>query len=432
MPQSEESKLPVSGRARDEGRDFIMQTPAPTNANPRLPAAASPAADSGEHAHRLNRRTLVKAGAAGVLVVAGTGSLRAYDQGVFTTGEGPAYDPWRAWPPYVQRDGIAALVGAAILAANPHNTQAWQFALSTDRIEIHSDLSRAGGALDPFLREHTIGLGCALENLVLAARANGYEPAITYELDHPDQGATIATDLLPIAPSPSELYDAIPKRHTNRGPYRNEVLAPETLASLETQIADLSGVAVQWFTSDEERAQFATLVIDANDAIDRDDDQSDETRTWFRTSWDAIQKYRDGLTIDTGGMSALTRVIGKMIPGRFVPLDIPEGPIKGTPVFGLLVVTDDSDRTQQLNGGRAWQRLHLWATANGLAMQPVDSPLVRADRERSLGLSPDIGARMEALVRDGLRPILPFRLGYPERTAELAPRRSVASVIVES
>lgn len=394
-------------------------------------SSTKPSSTQREQPHRLNRRTVLTAGAIGVVAVAGSGGLRAYDQGVFATGEGAAYAPWRAWPPYVQRDGPAALVGAAILAANPHNTQPWQFAISTDRIEIRSDLSRAGGALDPFLREHTLGLGCALENLDLAARANGFEPHIGYDFGHPDQGATIAVDLTSGTPAVSELYDAIPKRHTNRGPYRSEPLPAETLTAMAAQIADLPDLGVQWFTTEADRSQFATLVVDANNAINDDDDQESETRAWFRTSWDAVQKYRDGLTIDTGGVSPFTRVIGKMLPGRFVPMDIPEGPIRGTPVFGLLVAADDIDRTQQVDGGRAWQRLHLWATSQGLAMQPVDSPLVRADRERSLGLPPDFGLRIDALVRDGQRPLLPFRLGYPERDAELAPRRSVESVSIE-
>src|ERR1700694_5303809 len=48
-------------------------------------------------AHGVSRRRLLQAagGVCGV-VVAGT-LYRAYDQGVFTTGEGPAYDAWREW-----------------------------------------------------------------------------------------------------------------------------------------------------------------------------------------------------------------------------------------------------------------------------------------------------------------------------------------------
>lgn len=126
----------------------------------------------------------------------------------------------------------------------------------------------------------------------------------------------------------------------------------------------------------------------------------------------------------------MTRFFGKMIPGRLLPLAVPEGPIKNTPVFGLIVAKESSDRSQQLDAGRIWQRLHLTATVNGLAAQPVDSPLVRADRERSLGLEPTFGESMQALTPSGWQPLLPFRLGYPKQETELAPRRSVESVVV--
>lgn len=63
---------------------------------------------------------------------------------------------------------------AAILAASPHNTQPWLFKVTGSSIELHLDTRRNVGALDPYLREEHLGMGCALENLMVAAPANGY------------------------------------------------------------------------------------------------------------------------------------------------------------------------------------------------------------------------------------------------------------------
>ena len=67
-----------------------------------------------------------------------------------------------------------ALVAAGVLAANPHDTQPWLFGVSANAIEIFADLSRNLGAMDAYVREMHLGLGCAIENMRLAAGPNGY------------------------------------------------------------------------------------------------------------------------------------------------------------------------------------------------------------------------------------------------------------------
>ena len=38
--------------------------------------------------------------------------------------------------------------------------------------------------------------------------------------------------------------------------------------------------------------------------------------------------------------------------------------------FGLLAMPDARDNAMRILGGRMWQRMHLWATTQGLAMLP--------------------------------------------------------------
>jgi len=110
----------------------------------------------------------------GLALAVATGTLyRASDQGVFSVGRGPAFEPWEAWRPDGSREP-EALVGAAILASNGHNVQPWRFRVGQAHVDLLGDPSRRTGAMDPVDRELWIGLGCALENLVLAARAAGY------------------------------------------------------------------------------------------------------------------------------------------------------------------------------------------------------------------------------------------------------------------
>src|SRR5271169_1472689 len=126
----------------------------------------------------VNRRAFFQGTGVIAIAVVGGGVWRADDQGVFSTGQGPAYEPWKNWRDEAT-DGPLKLVRAAILAASPHNTQPWLFKVSNSTIELHIDPRRNVGALYPYLREEHIGMGCALENLLLAAAAKGNAAAAT-------------------------------------------------------------------------------------------------------------------------------------------------------------------------------------------------------------------------------------------------------------
>ena len=111
----------------------------------------------------MKRRAFLKGVGVLTILVAGGVVWRAYDQGVFSIGQGPAYEPWKNWRMESSPKSLA-LVRAAILAANPHNTQPWWFKVEERRIELYADTVRNLGSFDPYLREMHLGLGCAVEN----------------------------------------------------------------------------------------------------------------------------------------------------------------------------------------------------------------------------------------------------------------------------
>ena len=152
------------------------------------------------------------------LLVAGTGALsyRVYDQAVLDPDGGRAFDPWRTW-----RDdrGPLGAVAAAILAANPHNSQAWAFGVSDEGIDVFADRARGTGSIDGYGRELHVGLGCAIENLVLAATARGLGPAVSLLPNGPNDDLVARVAFTPSVERRSALYEVIGDRHTNRGPY---------------------------------------------------------------------------------------------------------------------------------------------------------------------------------------------------------------------
>jgi hypothetical protein len=139
-----------------------------------------------------------------------------------------------------------ALVRPAILAANAHNTQPWLFELGTDCVDLFADTRRSMGAMDPLRREMVVPLGCALENFVLAARANGLDPAVTLLPDPADGTHVAKVDLSPGSRDVSESFLAIPERHTDRAAYDTaRAVDGSTLEEL-AGLNDESDITVAW------------------------------------------------------------------------------------------------------------------------------------------------------------------------------------------
>ena len=384
------------------------------------------------------RRRALKIAGGAALVGAGALAWRAFDQGVFSAGTGAAYEPWSNWdarPP----TGLLHLVHAAILAANPHNSQPWMFKVTDDTIDVYADTRRNIGAIDPDLREMTTGIGCALENLLIAAAHVGYATNVTLlpEAGNPAHAAHIR--LVSATPAPASLYDTIPRRHTNRGPYDTaRPISPEVLAQCSALGADLPDVRVLWFSTQEERQRIGDMIVAATEAIVADREQSADSAKWFRTSWQQLQSMRDGITLDAQSLPPLINAAAKILP-PLGPESADKAWLRATrerhvataAAFGLIAVPNARDNSMRIRGGRLWQRMHLWATTKGLAMQPLNQMSERADRERQLGIEPRFGNALKELVGDaGMQALMPFRVGYPTVEARPSPRRDLQSVLV--
>lgn len=375
---------------------------------------------------------------AGVVGLGGAGVVgwRASSQGVFEAGQGPAYAAWDEWN---RGSGPLVLVRAALLAANPHNTQPWRFAISSSAIDVYIDLARNTGAMDPFRREQRIGLGCAVENLLIAGQAKGYDPRLTI-LPHPNNPTLIARLDLGSGPeSNSRLYQAIPKRHTSRAPFdTSHAVAQETLSALDSAIADISGATMVWITSDAQKRQIGQLIVEGAQALAADTKQSSDSFRWWRDSWSDIQRYKDGMTIDASGASPLLIALGKILP----PLSREQNDqswiqltrdqyVKTAAAFGVVVVDDATDDVQRTQGGRLYQRLNLLAVTKGLGMQPLNTITERIDREKVLGLPARFQAGISSLLPPNVQPLMTFRIGYPTVEPPPSPRRPAEDVLTK-
>ena len=56
-------------------------------------------------------------------------------------------------------------------------------------------------------------------------------------------------------------------------------------------------------------------MVQATRAHVADDEQSRASFAWWRSDWDAVQRHRDGLTIDGVGLRPLVRALGAVTDG---------------------------------------------------------------------------------------------------------------------
>ena len=374
----------------------------------------------------MQRRAFLKRAGMLTILVAGGKVWRALGDAFPEFGEGPAFEPWRSWRADAS-EGPLALVHAAVLSSNAFNSQPWLFRVGPSRIEILADARRHLGAFDPYLRELHLSVGCALENLAVAARALGYRttvalpPGALAALPRDPRPVPVAAVDLAAAPGIRDaLFDAIPHRHTNRSAFDAGREVPESFVhELDLRSGGDENVRLFLFSAEEDRKRIADVIWDASRRLLADPGVAAGAGRWYRRTPDEMQRFRDGA------------YVGPPLPNAApVALMSYTDLMRTARLFGLIAVSDRYDRPQTIRAGRLWQRAHLLATARGLAARPANGAVEMIDHERRSGARPESSERLARWTGDSaLQPTFMFYLGYPTVAAPASPRRAIRDVL---
>jgi nitroreductase len=370
-----------------------------------------------------------------VVVVSGGIVYRGRQTGLFRAGKGAPYEPWQRFRDAAER-GPLALVAAAILAANPHNTQPWKFRVTADRIDVFADRSRHLGHMDPFLREMHLGLGCALENLVQASGAFGYRAEVSLlPTSDPDHVARVDLVAIPVQRSP--LHAWIAERHTDRGPYDpTRAVGAPLLASWRGERA--SGVRLLLFPRESDQGKlFLNETIRATEQIVGDSAMLHDSARWFRNTPAQIEAHPDGPSVLTAGLSRTIETLA--ILGPELSAEVGHGQwlaatrevhCRTAQGFGTLCVPARRDLRANLEAGRLWQRLHLMGAEHGVSMQPMNQLPEMVDRARELGVPKAAPVVDHLAARPGAEVTFCFRYGYGLGQPRPSARRSLGDVLL--
>ncbi len=306
----------------------------------------------------------------------------------------------------------AYLAFHAALAANSHNTQPWRFEFTGSRAVILPDLARATRVVDPDNHHLYASLGCAAENLMLAAAAVGSASAMTFLL----QPGGIEIDLVASQPAASPLFRAIAARQSTRVNFDGRPVSAADLAQLE-QAATVEGCRVIVVPDRRAIENMLGLMVAANDLQVSNAAFVEELRHWMRFNAASAIGHGDGLYSACSGNPTLPDWLGDIMFKRVFTAKAENAKCvqQVRSASGLAIfVSDRNDPMHWAQAGRSAQRFALQATALGLKVAFLNQVVEDAEYRSKLATLLGIGDhRPDLVMRFGYGPELPQSMRRP-------------------
>jgi nitroreductase len=289
---------------------------------------------------------------------------------------------------------------AAIAAPSVHNTQPWRFRIGGDTIDVFADRGRRLAVLDPDGRELLISVGAAILNLRVAILAHGRIPMLHLLPDRAEPDLAARVTLGPRIDPPATarmLAEAIPRRHTNRNPFKPIGVPADALADLcDAATTELGRLVI---VDSGVRDAVLDVVRIAEHRRRHDPAYWREMSDWTRTE----AGRGDGVPVEAfGPWDAL-----ETVPIRDFSVVRParrRGPatFESAPTIAVLYTVTDNPY-EWLRGGQALQRVLLTATVRGLASTLMTQPVEAPDLRRLLE-DQATGYAAQAVLRFGYGP----------------------------
>ena len=338
-------------------------------------------------------------------------------------------DPDGARQPWQTAKALAAETGGdprvfalahAILAPNPHNRQPWVAELATPgEITLYFDTARRLPETDPYDRQLTIGLGCFVELLSMAAAETGHRTEVTL---FPEGEPQPLLDERPVAHIRLVADSAVPRdplfaqvfaRHTNREAY--DTARPVASATLDDIVAAARSVHMAHATGAEQVAALRALSWAAMEIELRTYRTMKESVDLMRIGKAEIEANPDGISLG-GPLNEGLDLLGLM--DRQAMLD-PDSMVFSqgmaaqkvqfdTAMAFLWLATPGNARADQIAAGRDYVRMHLAVTEAGLALQPFSQAL--QEYEEMAGTHQEMRAALGIGDNETLQMFV--RLGY--------------------
>ena len=309
---------------------------------------------------------------------------------------------------------LGFLLRYAILAPSARNSQPWAFSVQQDRIHVIADLRRCQAVGDADRRELYISLGCALENLLVAAEHFGFRHGLSYfpEQRHEELVATVkfAPGGVPSGARAGATLSSILRRHNDNSVFRT-VPVPEQLRL--RLLACCVEADLQVHLTDDRH--FHRWI----DALTLEADRVEFADPAFRKElgyWIGQGVFGEPPLIARLEKTAVSRIdLGESVAQHDHAM------VESAALLGLICATGDS-HLAHVRTGQLFERLWLTATGMGVSLHPMSQTMRRPELREAV---------KELLPSPGWAPQHLFRVGFSSRPGEHhTPRRPMDDVLV--
>jgi len=286
----------------------------------------------------------------------------------------------------IPADRVCYLIATASRAPSVHNTQPWRFRVLSSAIELYADPERKLSS-DEAGREMLISCGAALFGLRLAVRSLGHQP-VTELLPDPARERLLARVRLgaasPMTRTERRMLEALPHRHTHRGPFAPEPL-PAGLVPALLRDAVAEGATLM-LPGGRDLRWLAGAAIAARRRQDADPAARADVLAWTRPPGSPARDGVPALAFQAWDVGAAA---DGELPGRFRQRDFDLGRGIGAlrgggapPAATAMLLTSGDRAPDWLRAGQALHRVLVHAAASwvfaSLYAQPLETAASRA------------------------------------------------------
>ena len=309
------------------------------------------------------------------------------------------------------------LLNFAVLAPSSHNTQPWAFQINGKSIDVYKDTKRTLKIADQNDRQSFLSIGCAIENVTIAAEYYGYAVSIQYDLSS-DKVATL--NFIPGTSDKknSHLFFSITKRVVNRDKYLLRTIDSLLLNKIKGYSEE--GIMINIVEEQSSKDELTKITLDAVSVSMQDKSFRQELSQYVisNNSSSKIGMPGFGLGFPTP-ISYIAPYLLKKFNMSTLSNKKDESILKTTPYF-FVISTKYDNPENWIKAGRIYERIALTAMAEGISTAVWGAPIQIKEYYKEI----------QEVLHIDYRPQVFFRVGYPQKDViQHSPRLSIQDVL---